>query len=140
VGPAQRDVAAPKQDPRPLMQELATLRARAVLSGRTADLEALDAPGSPALERDTADLRRAGADRLAYEGVRLTVRSARAVTVAERSATIEAVVDTAAYRVVSTTGGARTVRDEEAARGQALRFALVWSGDRWLVDRIEPVS
>ena len=119
------------------MQELATLRARAMVSGRATDLEAFDAPGSPALASDSDTLRRVRAAGVTYAGVHLTVRSARTVGATGGRATVEAVVDTAAYRVVSAADDHRVVRTEPAVRGQALRFTLVWSGGRWLVERIE---
>lgn len=137
---AQRDHRAPTLAPQALVQELATLRAEVMVSGRDDDLADLDAPGSAALDRDTADLRRVREAGVAYAGVRLTVRSARPDTVTTRSATVEAVVDTAAYRVVSATDARRVVRREAAVRGQALRFVLVWSGGRWLVERVEAVA
>ena len=118
------------------MQELATRRAGAMLSRRTSDLAALDAPGSPALDRDTADLERVRVTGVAYAGVRLTVRSAHTVTATQRTATIDAVVDTAAYRVVSATDG-RLLHNEDAVRGQGLRFDLVWIGGRWLIEQVE---
>lgn len=139
VPPVQRDRRAPTTAARALMQELASLRARAMVSGRVADLAALDAPGSPALASDSDTLRRVRAAGAAYSGVHLTVRSARTVGATEGRASLEAVVDTAAYQVVSVTDDRRVVRTEQAVRGQTLRFALVWSGGRWLVERIEPV-
>ena len=122
------------------MQELASLRARAMVSGEVADLGVLDAPASAALASDTADLERVRAAGLGYAAVRLTVRSARTVAATERAATVEAVVDTAAYQVVSASDRRRVVRTEPAVRGQALRFALVWSAGCWLVERVDPVT
>ena len=137
VVPAQQDRRAPTATAVALMQELASLRARAMVSGDVADLAELDAPGSPALASDSATLRRVRGAGVAYAGVHLTVRSARTVSAIGQRATVEAVVDTAAYRVVSVTDDRRVVRTEPAVRGQALRFALVWSGGRWLVERID---
>lgn len=130
------DPRAPSNQPVRLMQALSDLRARAMQSSSVADLARLDAPGSPALAADSAtlaDLREAGR---AYEGVRLLVRRAEAMRVAQRSATVEAVVDTTAYRVVA--AGETSTRS--AVGGQRLRFALVWTHGRWLVDRVEAVS
>ena len=136
----QQDPRAPVDRPQALMQELANLRARAMASGRAADLAAVDAPGSPASRRDEGDLRAVRLSGSAYEGVRLTVRSARTVTVSGQAATIDAVVDTAAYRVVAVTGGERTVQGHAAVPGPAVRFALTWSGGLWRVERVEPVA
>ena len=130
------DPRAPRDQPVRLMQALSDLRARAMESSSLADLARLDAPGSPALAADSATLRRLGQEGGSYEGVRLVVRRAGATTVTPRSATVEAVVDTAAYRVV----GAGSTRTAAAVAGQRLRFALVWTQGRWLVDRVEAVT
>jgi hypothetical protein len=46
---------------------------------------------------------------------------------------VDAVVQTAAYRVVDAAG--RT-QSRPAAAGQELRFELVWGSGRWRVERI----
>lgn len=96
-------------------------------------LARLDAPSSPALARDTADLASVVASGRRYAGVALRVRSARAVQVTAARATLEAVIDTAAYQV---TGGARS-EVGSARPGERLRFFLVWSQGRWRVERVE---
>ncbi|WP_344190304.1 serine/threonine-protein kinase [Pedococcus aerophilus] len=136
----QRDHGAAAHRTRALMQELADLRARAMTSGKSSDLAAFDAPGSAAHARDTSDLHRLARDQLSYEGVRLVVRSARPVTVTAREVTVDAVVDTAAYRVVSGSAGQQVTRSGKAVRGHALRFALVWSADRWLIEDVAAVG
>lgn len=130
------DPRAPRGQPVRLMQALSDLRARAMQSSSVADLARLDAPGSPALAADSSTLAGLREADEAYEGVRLLVRRAEATRVTQRSATVEAVVDTAAYRVVV----AGATRTRSAVEGQRLRFALVWTHGRWLVDRVEAVS
>ncbi|MGO4342746.1 serine/threonine-protein kinase [Pedococcus sp. 2YAF34] len=131
----QLDPSAPRDRAQRLMQALSDLRARAMESRAAADLDHLDAPGSPALAADTATLAGLRQVGQSYEGVHLVVRRADATTVARGSATVEAVVDTAAYRVV--TAGSSSTR--AAVAGQRLRFELVWTGDRWLVARVGAV-
>jgi serine/threonine protein kinase len=123
------DPAAPARDPLALMVALSGLRAEA-MNRRSPDLVTrLDAPGSEALAQDTAllaDLSRSGT---AWEGVSFDVAEVHPVAHGTTTATVEAVVGTAAYRVVSD-GHAQT---RAAVRGQPMRFALVWSGGRWRV-------
>jgi eukaryotic-like serine/threonine-protein kinase len=124
------DRRAPERDPRGLMQALADLRARTMTSGSTHDLAALDAPQSAALAQDRSqleDMREAGES---YVGVHLSVRRARVLSVAKEKVTLEAVVDTAAYRVVRKSGRAQPRR---AAAGEQMRFALHWVDGRWRV-------
>jgi hypothetical protein len=130
---ATTDRDAPARDPRGLMQCLADLRAAAMNSGDPVRLSALDAPSSPALARDTADFAALAASGGRYAGVALHVRTARALTVTEARATLEAVVDSTAYRVVGTAGS----RSAAAHAGAPLRFAMVWVRGRWRIERVE---
>jgi hypothetical protein len=111
------------------MQALADARAAAMGTADLTALSRLDAPHSEAMARDSAALRAMAERGERYDGVRLQVRSARLMSVSATAATIDAVVDTAAYRVVSAGG----TREEPAAGGHVLRFALAWVGGRWLV-------
>ena len=61
------------------------------------------------------------------------MRTARALTVTEARATLEAVVDSTAYRVVGTAGS----RSAAAHAGAPLRFAMVWVRGRWRIERVE---
>jgi hypothetical protein len=138
---------APVEDPLGLMQALADLRARAVVTGSRSDLSLLDAPGSPALAADTAALAELARSRVRWAGVRLTVRRALAAAPAAdgavvdgvdavdavEEAVVDAVVDTAAYRVVDAGGGEVVA---PAVAGQPMRFHLRWVGGRWRVHAV----
>ena len=116
-----------------------------MMSRSAAELAQLDAPGSPALAQDTAVLRDLAESGRSWAGVALTVRSARFLSQTDTgtgtgsgagtgaTARVDAVVETAAYRVVDASGRAE-VRPAPAA--QKLRFVLVWSGGRWRVESI----
>lgn len=127
------DPTAPQRDPRALMIALSSLRAEA-MNRRSVRLVAdLDAPGSGALAQDTALLADLAASGTTWQGVGFEVTSARTVTHRAASATIDAVVGTAAYRVVEATG---ELVARAAVPGQAMRFELRWSDGRWRVDRV----
>jgi serine/threonine protein kinase len=119
--------------PRGLMQELSDLRAHAMNTGSSSDLAALDAPGSPALGQDTADLERLRGSGRAYSGVGLRVRSATALAVTGDRARVRAVVDTTAYQVVWRSG----TQAQPARPGEPMRFTLRWDGTRWQVERVD---
>ncbi|HEY3535733.1 MAG TPA: serine/threonine-protein kinase [Pedococcus sp.] len=122
------------RDPVGLMQEVSDLRARAMNTSSPTDLARLDAPGSPALAQDTATLHRLQASGRRYEGVRLHVRGATVQWLTRDRAHLRAVVDTAAYRVVSSSG---TAQPRPATAGDPMRFTLRWDGDRWQVERVD---
>ena len=126
------DRRSPSRDLIGLMQALADARASAMSSGDVAQLERLDLRGSEARDRDEAALTSLRQRGERYADVHLTVASARLVTVSATAATVDAQVDTAAYRVV----GAGTVEQRPAAPGHLLRFTLVWQGGRWLVQAV----
>lgn len=115
------------------MADLSHLRASVMMSGSATQLALLDAPGSPALAQDTAVLRDLAESGQTWQGVTLTVRSARSVSHTGTTATVDAVVETAAYRVVDVSGRTQL---RPALAGQHLRFALVWSGGRWRIESI----
>jgi hypothetical protein len=127
------DRAAPRRDPRALMVALSSRRAEAMNRRSLAVVAELDAPGSGALSQDTALVAELTASGTTWQGVRFEVTSARTVAHAASTATVEAVVGTAAYRVVDETGAVGT---SAAAPGSPMRFMLVWSGGRWRVDRV----
>ncbi|TPG18347.1 serine/threonine-protein kinase [Pedococcus bigeumensis] len=127
------DQDAPQRDPRGLMMALSTLRADLMTSAELTDLARLDAPGSEALAQDTALLKGLAASGQSWQGVVLTVTSARAVTHTATSATVDAVVQTSAYRLVDRSGRAQ---QRPAVAGEEMRFALVWSAGRWRVASI----
>jgi hypothetical protein len=109
-----------------------------VMMSRSATaLARLDAPGSAALSQDAALLRDLDASGRTWQGVTLTARSARSVTHTATSATVDAVVETAAYRVVDRSGRAQAL---PAVAGEEMRFELVWSAGRWHVESITGIS
>ncbi|NYG05642.1 hypothetical protein BJ986_000129 [Phycicoccus badiiscoriae] len=124
------DPAAPRTDPVGLMTALAALRAEVMSSRSTAALARLDAPGSDALARDTALLHALDASGQSWQGVALTVTSARTLGHTATTASVAAVVGTAAYRVVDAAGRAQA---RPAVVGEELRYELRWSSGRWRV-------
>lgn len=123
---------APRRDPRGLMQALADRRALVMVHGRADELAGLDVAGSEALRTDTSaltDLRHRGRT---YREVVFVVRQARTLSFQAPSATIEAVVDTAAYTVVYAAGAAR----HAATGGGPMRFSLRWQEERWKIERV----
>jgi hypothetical protein len=115
------------------MVALSTLRAEVMTSGSLPDLARLDAPGSAALAQDRALLTDLEASGQSWQGVALTVTSARTVKHRATSATVDAVVQTAAYRVVD---GSGRVQQRPAVTGEEMRFSLDWSTGRWRVASI----
>jgi hypothetical protein len=130
---AATDPTAPQRDPRALMMALAAARAAAMNAGSTAALAELDVPGSDALARDTELIADLVATGTSWHGVRFEVTSAHTVAGGSQTATVDAVVGTAAYRVVGRSGQEQT---RAAVPGRPLRFELAWSGGRWRVDRV----
>lgn len=128
----EHDSAA--RDPRGLMQELSDLREHAMNTASGSDLARLDASGSPALTQDRAALERLRRSGRSYSGVGLRVRSATALSVTGDRASVRAVVDTAAYDVVSDSG---TTQAQPARPGEPMTFTLRWDGARWQVERVE---
>ena len=128
------DHGSARRDPTGLMQEVSDLRAHAMNTASTADLALLDAPGSPALAQDAEALHRLQASGSGYDGVRLHVRRATLESATGDRAHLRAVVDTAAYRVVSS----GTARPRPATEGEPMRFTLRWDGSRWQVERVDP--
>ena len=132
VDPAS-DRTAPAGDAHALMVALSSLRAEAMNSRSPRLVAELDAPASGALAQDTALLADLTASGTTWQGVRFEVSDARTVAHAGTTATIDAVVGTAAYRVVEATGQVAT---RAAMAGVPMRFELLWSGGRWRVDRV----
>jgi len=128
------DHESARRDPRRLMQELSDLRAHAMNAASSTDLALLDVPGSPALAADRATLDRLRRSGSSYAGVALRVRSATVVAVTADRARVRAVVDTAAYDVVSDSG---PPLPQPARAGDPMRFTLRWADARWQVERVE---
>lgn len=131
--------SAPSSDPVALVQALADARAGAWAAGVAVRLRDVDAPGSPALTRDTealGEVQQAGAR---YTGLTFTVRSAEPVRAEsgraeEARASVRTVVDTSAYRV--TTPGGDT--PGPARRAEEVQLDLVWTGLGWRVHDVSP--
>ena len=134
---APQDLAAertaPQTDPRGLMAALAVVRAEVMMSRSAGALARLDVPGSAALAQDAALLRDLDASGQSWEGVELRVTSARTIRHTATTAVVDAVVRTAAYRVVDAAGRAQA---RPAAAGEELRYELRWTSGRWRVDSI----
>lgn len=131
------DHASPTRDASGLVQELADLRAGVMNATSERGLALLDAPGSPALRQDRATLEGLRETGRRYLGVSLRVRSAKALEVGSDRASLQAVVDTAAYQVVSGTGAAQA---QPARPGEPLRITLRWGGGRWQVERVDAAA
>lgn len=127
------DRSAPSRDARGLVVALGRLRADAMTQHSAARIAQLDAPGSVALARDRALLADLTASATSWRGVRFEVTSARTAAHDGRTATVDAVVATAAYQVVDAGG---TVVTRPADPPRRLRFELVWAGGRWKVQRV----
>jgi hypothetical protein len=114
------------------MQALADRRALVMTNGRPDELVGLDVVGSAAWHTDTtllADLRRHGRS---YRDVAFVVRQARTNAFDAQVATIEAVVDTAAYSV----GDAAGTTTHAAIAGRLMRFSLRWQDQRWRIEQV----
>jgi hypothetical protein len=115
------------------MQELSRVRAGLMNSGDPGALDDLDVPGSSAWSADAALLQQVATNGQRFEGVVLTVRSARVLTSRGGAAQVEAVVDTAAHTVVGP-DGRRTPRPPEV--GRPMVFHLRWAEGLWRVERV----
>jgi eukaryotic-like serine/threonine-protein kinase len=128
------DHGSAEHHPQGLMQELADLRAHAMNTSSSSDLARLDVTGSPARAQDEVALDRLRESGRAYAGVELRVRRATALAVTADRASVRAVVDTAAYEVVSKSG---TTQTQPARPGQPMEFTLRWVDGRWQVEQVE---
>ncbi|KGN33151.1 protein kinase [Knoellia sinensis KCTC 19936] len=108
------DKESPRSNPVGLVRALADARAGAWSSGVAARLTDVDAPGSPALERDTEVLAGVQLARQQYVGLTFTVREATLVSAAKGKATVRARIDTSAH-VVRGPAGEQSRPAESAA-------------------------
>jgi hypothetical protein len=127
------DHGAPQRDPRGLMAALGALRAEVMMARSATALARLDVAGSAAFNQDAAMLHDLDASRQSWQAVELTVTSARTITHTATTASVAALVGTAAYRVVDASG--RT-QPRPAVQGQELVYELRWVAGRWRVDSI----
>ena len=115
------------------MAALGALRAEVMMARSAAALARLDVAGSAAFNQDAAMLHDLDASRQSWQFVELVVTSARTITYTATTASVAAVVGTAAYRVVDASGRAQP---RPAVQGQELVYELRWVSGRWRVDSI----
>ncbi len=122
--PPARDVTtdpqAPRGDPVALLQALVDRRARALTERDPDALPAVHSQGSATLRADQQLLRALSDNAQTYAGLRLSVATARPVSVGADRAVLRARVDVAAYEVV--TAGQRVQRS--GGRGMELDFTV----------------
>ena len=128
-------VDAPQRDPVALVQALADARATAWSSGVAARLLEVDAPGSPALGRDTEVLAGVQRARQRYVGLAFTVRAAEVVARRGGIVTLRTRIDTGAHVV---RGPAGEVTRPAAAGGPVL-LDVVRTDSGWRVHDVRVV-
>lgn len=119
-----------------LVQALADARARVWSAGKVAGLGEVDAPRSPALQRDTEVLAGVQLAKQRYVGLTFTARDATVVSARDDRATIRTRIDTGAH-VVSGPGG-----DERRAAQAAspVLLDLVRTPSGWRVHEVRSVA
>lgn len=131
-GSVLTDRSAPQTSPTRLARELTALRERMVLELDTAALERLDAPGSPAAERDRELIETLTASGSRYRGVDLSVRSAQLERAAGRVAVLRMTSDAGAYTV----DGPEGQEQRPASHGRQVELVLVWETGAWRVREV----
>lgn len=129
-------VDAPATDPLGLVRALAAARAKAWETGIAARLVEVDAPGSPALARDTEVLAGVQRARQRYVGLTFDVRDALVTERSEGAATVRARIDTGAHAV-------RSPRGEEpraASTAEAVLLDLVHTPSGWRVHDVRSTA
>nr|WP_279671960.1 serine/threonine-protein kinase [Flexivirga meconopsidis] len=116
-------------DPVQVVQSLADARAAAWSNVDARRLNTALVPGSAADKRDRADLGKAVANGVQYDGLRFRVRSARVEPGEGDTVHVTAVIDRPAYHVVTATGR-RTV---PAGSGQRTDVSVRWTPDGWRI-------
>ena len=112
-----------------VVQHLAAARAAAWTHGDQQRLRAAEVTGSPAYQRDSEDLRTAADQKVRYDGLKFTVRSAKVQQGSGEVVHVTAMIDRSAYGVV-TAKGRRTV---PAAAGQQTDLSVQWTDSGWRV-------
>jgi hypothetical protein len=123
---------APERDPLGLVRALAAARARAWETGIAARLVEVDAPGSPALARDTEVLAGVQRAQQRYVGLTFDVREAVVSRRGDGVASIRTRIDTGAHLV-------RSPRGEEprpATSDAAVILDLVHTPTGWRVHEV----
>lgn len=126
---ALTDPDAVRERPEDVVLALAHARAAVWSSGLARRLTDVDAPRSPALQRDTeqlAEVQRIGGR---YTGLTLTPREVALVSVGSDAAVVRATVDASAYRVAVR----GDLVERPAVPGSPLLLHLRWTTDGWRV-------
>jgi hypothetical protein len=118
-------------DPRALVAELASARARAFTAASEPALAAVDAPGSAAVASDAAFLARLHGAGVRLRGLAFAVSDARMLEVDAGHAVVQAEVSTSAHVEVGSDGG--VVRRVPASPVRDVRLALVATSDGWRI-------
>jgi hypothetical protein len=121
--------STPTAPPLHVVRRLVAARADAWTSGDIDRLEAAEVKGSPAYQRDVADLRTAARKNVRYRGLRFTVRSAAVEQSTGDVVHVSAVIDSSAYQVV----GEDTRRVIPARSGQHTDLSVRWTNHGWRV-------
>jgi hypothetical protein len=128
---ASRHPAVPGgPDWRRVLEDLDAARAAAFANADVGTLALVDAPGSPAMERDRAAVRALAERRLQARGFRIELLDVQPVTVGTRSAVLSVSDRRDAYELVDRSG---SVLAAQPARGSAhWRIELVLVDGTWL--------
>jgi hypothetical protein len=127
-------VDAPHRAPVLLVQALADARAVAWSSGVAARLVEVDAPGSPALARDTDLLAEVQRSRQRYVGLAFVVREAELVAEQGAVVTVRTRIDTGAHVVRSPSGDVR----RPAVAAAPVLLDVVHTPSGWRVHDVRP--
>lgn len=121
--------STPTAPPLHVVRRLVAARADAWTSGDIDRLEAAEVKGSPAYQRDVADLRTAAGKNVRYRGLRFTVRSAAVEHSTGDVVHVSVVIDSSAYQVV----GEDTRHMVPARSGQHTDLSVRWTNHGWRV-------
>jgi hypothetical protein len=132
----RHDPDAPSQRPTELLTALADARAAAWREATPAMLHGADAPGSPALARDTAAVAEVARSGLRYAGLRYTVAEARAVSATRDEAVVRARIDAGTYTVLGRSGS----QSRPASTGEVVLVHLVRTDEGWRIADLRPAA
>lgn len=130
------DRSAPRTAPVELARELTSLRQQVVVDLDSDALDRLAEPDSPEDRRDRALVEQLSTSGDRFDGVELTVRSARLERTSGETAVLRTTTDESAYTVISSDGK----RERHRARpGQEVDLVLAWHENKWRVRDVRPV-
>ena len=130
------DRTAPRTAPVELARELTSLRQQVVVDLDSDALDRLAEPDSPEDRRDRALVEQLSTSGDRFDGVELTVRSARLERTSGETAVLRTTTDESAYTVISSDGKRERHR---ARRGQVVDLVLAWHEKNWRVRDVRPV-